>query len=83
MKETIPTSNTTKAKDDSTNTKKTSTATQTELHYYVWVSAAVFVFYNALATAYNIRLIPIKEFGPVIHEFDPYFNYRATEVSAQ
>ena len=21
----------------------------------------------------------IEEFGPVIHEFDPYFNYRATE----
>jgi dolichyl-diphosphooligosaccharide--protein glycosyltransferase len=29
--------------------------------------------------AYEIRLIAINEFGRVIHEFDPYFNYRATE----
>ena len=29
--------------------------------------------------AYEIRLFAIKEFGRVIHEFDPYFNYRATE----
>lgn len=28
--------------------------------------------------AYNIRLYAIKEFGRIIHEFDPYFNYRAT-----
>jgi hypothetical protein len=25
----------------------------------------------------------IDEYGPVIHEFDPYFNYRATEVRKQ
>jgi len=30
--------------------------------------------------AYDIRLHAIKEYGPIIHEFDPYFNYRATEV---
>ena len=29
--------------------------------------------------AYRIRLQAIEEFGPVIHEFDPWFNYRATE----
>ena len=34
-----------------------------------------------LLTSYNIRLMAIQEFGPVIHEFDPYFNLRATEVS--
>ena len=33
--------------------------------------------------AYNIRLYAITEFGRVIHEFDPYFNYRATEVGRQ
>ena len=32
--------------------------------------------------AYNIRLVAIQEYGIVIHEFDPYFNYRATEVRA-
>ena len=30
--------------------------------------------------AYKIRLRAIEDYGPVIHEFDPYFNYRATEV---
>jgi len=32
-----------------------------------------------LLTSYNIRTMAIDEFGPVIHEFDPYFNLRATE----
>eukprot|EP00798_Chlamydomonas_sp_ICE-L_P023000 gene23000-30191_t len=29
--------------------------------------------------AYTIRTIAIKEFGRIIHEFDPWFNYRAAE----
>ena len=29
--------------------------------------------------AYEIRLYAINEYGLVIHEFDPWFNYRATE----
>lgn len=29
--------------------------------------------------AYNIRLHAVTTFGRVIHEFDPYFNFRATE----
>jgi dolichyl-diphosphooligosaccharide---protein glycosyltransferase len=29
--------------------------------------------------AYDIRLYAIREYGYVIHEFDPWFNYRATE----
>lgn len=33
----------------------------------------------AIALAYDIRLFAIKEYGLVIHEFDPWFNYRATE----
>lgn len=33
----------------------------------------------ACKQAYEIRLFAIKEYGRVIHEFDPYFNYRATE----
>ena len=28
--------------------------------------------------AYDIRLHAIKEYGLVIHEFDPWFNFRAT-----
>jgi len=34
-------------------------------------------------TAYEIRLYPIKDFGMIIHEFDPWFNYRATEYLAE
>ena len=34
-------------------------------------------------TAYDIRLHAIKEYGLVIHEFDPWFNYRATEYLDQ
>ena len=33
----------------------------------------------AIALAYDIRLFAIREYGLVIHEFDPWFNYRATE----
>jgi len=33
----------------------------------------------ALQRAYTIRIKAIEEYGFVIHEFDPWFNYRATE----
>jgi dolichyl-diphosphooligosaccharide--protein glycosyltransferase len=33
--------------------------------------------------AYEIRLYPIKDYGMIIHEFDPWFNYRATEYLAE
>ena len=35
------------------------------------------------ACRYTIRLHAIEEYGLVIHEFDPWFNYRATEYLAQ
>jgi dolichyl-diphosphooligosaccharide---protein glycosyltransferase len=43
------------------------------------IGLLVFLYF-ILVEAYNIRLYAIKEYGLVIHEFDPYFNYRATEV---
>jgi len=42
--------------------------------------ALVYSVYLLLQAAYTIRLRAILDYGPVIHEFDPYFNYRATEV---
>lgn len=33
-------------------------------------------------TAYNIRLHAINEYGRIIHEFDPWFNFRATQYLA-
>mmetsp|Transcript_17670 Transcript_17670/g.40543 ORF Transcript_17670/g.40543 Transcript_17670/m.40543 type:complete len:990 (+) Transcript_17670:39-3008(+) len=37
------------------------------------------LLYKALSEAYEIRTYALKEYGLVIHEFDPYFNYRAAE----
>ena len=35
-----------------------------------------------LRSAYTIRLYAIQEYGLVIHEFDPWFNFRATQYLA-
>lgn len=43
------------------------------------IGAAAYSVYIILKNAYKIRMQAIEEYGPVIHEFDPYFNYRATE----
>merc|ERR1719182_1342454 len=32
--------------------------------------------------AYEIRMYPIKDYGMIIHEFDPWFNYRAAQYMA-
>lgn len=45
----------------------------------VYLAGLSHVMYLALKEAFNIRLYAIQEYGRVIHEFDPYFNYRATE----
>lgn len=45
----------------------------------VWIGAVLYGIAFFLQNAYNIRLQAIEEFGPVIHEFDPYFNWRATQ----
>jgi len=37
------------------------------------------LLYVACREAYWIRMYAVQEYGRVIHEFDPYFNYRATE----
>ena len=36
----------------------------------------------ACHNAYEIRMHAFRTYGPVIHEFDPWFNYRATEYLA-
>jgi len=45
----------------------------------VWVGAILYGIVFFLQHAYKIRLLAIEEYGPVIHEFDPYFNWRATQ----
>ena len=39
----------------------------------------VCMYYSGVM-AYDIRMYAINTYGRVIHEFDPWFNYRATEV---
>jgi len=39
--------------------------------------------YIAAGQAYDIRMYAIHTYGYVIHEFDPWFNYRATEYLAE
>ena len=64
-----------------TVTKKHTVSSSSEWYYHViWSSVLVYMAYIAIQQAYTIRLRAITEYGPVIHEFDPYFNYRATEV---
>merc|ERR550532_649687 len=46
------------------------------------VIQVLLVIYFAFA-AYSIRLYPIQDYGMIIHEFDPWFNYRATEYLAE
>uniref|UniRef100_A0A7S4LFI7 dolichyl-diphosphooligosaccharide--protein glycotransferase n=1 Tax=Eutreptiella gymnastica TaxID=73025 RepID=A0A7S4LFI7_9EUGL len=43
---------------------------------------ALSILAMAMAKAYGIRLFAVKTYGAVIHEFDPWFNYRATEYLA-
>ena len=44
-----------------------------------WTSVLAYFLVAALISSYDIRTQAIEEYGTVIHEFDPWFNYRATE----
>jgi dolichyl-diphosphooligosaccharide--protein glycosyltransferase len=53
-----------------------------QFNMVAWALRLVFIWW-ILNEAYGIRLYAIKEYGRVIHEFDPWFNYRATEYLAE
>lgn len=63
--------------------KSTSPSQAAEIYAWAWFGIAAYAILSIIYTAYDIRLAAIKEYGPVIHEFDPYFNFRATEVSRE
>jgi asparagine N-glycosylation enzyme membrane subunit Stt3 len=65
------------AKSKTKNPTQGVTLATTATIYALTVAAGV----GILMTSYQIRMMAINEFGPVIHEDDPYFNLRATEVS--
>ena len=54
-----------------------------ELQDWVWLGCVLYSLYFLAQVAYTFRMGAIKEYGPIIHEFDPYFNYRATEYLYQ
>jgi asparagine N-glycosylation enzyme membrane subunit Stt3 len=56
-------------------TSESSTTSSTSFGRYL-VRFVIVMF--ALLSAYNIRLHALETYGNVIHEFDPWFNYRAT-----
>lgn len=49
------------------------------VYLLTWTLAVTQAAVLILKEAYNIRLYAINEYGRIIHEFDPYFNLRATE----
>jgi dolichyl-diphosphooligosaccharide--protein glycosyltransferase len=60
---------------------KAAKSDSSEIYSWAWFGVAVYAIGTLMYYSYDIRLAAIKEYGPVIHEFDPYFNFRATEVS--
>jgi len=54
------------------------TSTPQDQSTLVWLALLFLGFYAFASKAYELRLFAINEFGPIIHEFDPYFNWRAT-----
>lgn len=47
--------------------------------YYLTNIVRLALLIYAGYVAYEIRTYAIRDFGRIIHEFDPWFNYRATE----
>jgi len=43
---------------------------------------ASFLIIASCKISYNIRLTPVRIYGKIIHEFDPWFNFRAAEYMA-
>ena len=45
----------------------------------LWQVGVFIGFLFVCQKSYNIRLYAVEEYGAVIHEFDPYFNFRSAE----
>ena len=69
-----------KSKKAAGSTSSSSSGASSTLFSLTWISALLYGVYFCVRWAYKICLQAIEEYGPVIHEFDPWFNYRATEV---
>ena len=78
---TTSTSSNTKGDDNTTTMEKTALTSSTMLKHGIFGMLLLQALFTICLEAYAIRLYAVNEFGRIIHEFDPYFNYRATEVS--
>ncbi|KAL7543759.1 hypothetical protein ACHAXR_013057 [Thalassiosira sp. AJA248-18] len=67
------------AKSTSASSSSSAASSSDNLINLVWIGAVLYGIGTFLSNAFAIRLQAIEEFGPVIHEFDPYFNWRATQ----
>ena len=67
-------------KETTSTTTATSALQSMILHSIVGIPLLTILYYCCIE-AYKIRLYALNEYGLIIHEFDPYFNYRATEVT--
>eukprot|EP00392_Amoebophrya_sp_AT5.2_P010845 g10912.t1 len=60
--------------------KGTSRALASSIFFpFVFLPVVLALSLHVLWFAYDVRLFAIRKYGYVIHEFDPWFNYRATE----
>jgi dolichyl-diphosphooligosaccharide---protein glycosyltransferase len=66
-----------------TSSSNTTSSNHQFLQDAAWLGGVIYIAYILVNAAYRIRLLAIQEYGPVIHEFDPYFNWRATEVRVE
>ncbi len=62
--------------DEATASQKKLAST---LYSIVFFCLRLATFGVALYMAYDIRMYAIKDFGRLVHEFDPWFNFRATQ----
>ena len=51
------------------------------IYSMIRLSFGFFLTRHFIIKAFEVRMHAINEYGYVIHEFDPWFNFRATEVS--
>ncbi|KAH9597423.1 Oligosaccharyl transferase [Trypanosoma melophagium] len=55
----------------------------TKVLKYAYLCIFTAILLIGIWEAYSIRLYPIHIYGKIIHEFDPWFNYRATEYLSE
>jgi dolichyl-diphosphooligosaccharide--protein glycosyltransferase len=63
------------------SSSKSASSTNSFLFEWCFLGVAAYAVGMIAYWAWKIRMQAIEEYGAVIHEFDPWFNYRATEVS--